>query len=94
MTTQAEQKNNTETTQDANETSPENKPRGVTSPNDVANLVLLQIDAVNVKKDELTIAMKNLTDTSKQLVRAYGEHTKTIMELKKRLDETEKQDVH
>ena len=50
----------------------------------------MQIDAVNAKKDELTIAMKNLTDTAKQLVRAYGGHTKTIKELQKRLDEMEK----
>ena len=85
MTNQAEPKNNTETTQDTNETIPENKPRVVTSPGDVANLVLLQIDAVNAKKDELTIAMKNLTDTSKQLVRAYGEHTKTIRNVNMRL---------
>ena len=46
------------------------KQRVITHPNDVANLVMTQIDAVNSKKDDLTIAIKNLADTSKQLVHA------------------------
>ncbi len=41
------------------------------------------------KRDELTIAVKGLADTTRQLVRAYGEHVKTIQELKKRVDELE-----
>jgi len=65
------------------------QPRVVSNPSEVANLVLMQIDAVNSKKDELTIAMKQLTDTTKQLVRAYGEHTSTIVMLKKNIEEFE-----
>lgn len=61
------------------------QPRVVSSPQDVASLVLMQIDAVNGKKDELTIAIKGLSDLTKQLVRAYGENTKLIQELQQRL---------
>ena len=44
-----------------------------------------EVDAVNAKKDELTIAIKGLADLTKQLVRAYGEHTKTIQRLQERI---------
>jgi len=33
------------------------RPRVITSPGDVAGLVMMQIDAVNSKKDDLTIAI-------------------------------------
>lgn len=61
------------------------QPRVISAPNDVANLVLMQVDAVNAKKDELTIAIKGLADTTKQLVRAYAEHAKTIQRLQQRV---------
>ncbi len=60
-------------------------PRMISAPQDVANLVLMQIDAVNTKKDELTIAVKTLTDTTKQLVRAYAGHANTIAKLEDKL---------
>lgn len=60
---------------------PGTNPRVVSNPGDVAGLVMMQVDAVNAKKDELTIAIKGLTDTTKQLVRAYAEHTKAIAKL-------------
>lgn len=44
------------------------KLRAVSHPNDVAQLVMMRIDHVNSKKDELTIAVKSLADTAKQLV--------------------------
>ena len=59
--------------------------RVISTPNDVASLVLMQVDAVSAKKDELTIAIKGLTDTTKQLVRAYAEHAKTIQRLQQRM---------
>jgi glycerol-3-phosphate dehydrogenase len=68
--------------------------RVISTPNDVASLVLMQVDAVSAKKDELTIAIKGLTDTTKQLVRAYAEHAKTIQRLQQRvrtLEEKNKQ---
>lgn len=63
--------------------------RAVNNPNDVANLILMQVDAVNSKKDDLTIAIKGLTDLTKQLTRAYGEHTKTIQKLAERVKDLE-----
>lgn len=61
------------------------KQRVVSHPGDVAGLVMMQVDAVNAKKDELTIAIKGLTDTAKQLVRAYAEHTQAIAKLQQRI---------
>lgn len=62
-----------------------NPPRVISRPGDVAGLVMMQVDAVNAKKDELTIAIKGLTDTSKQLVRAYAEHAQAIVKLQQRI---------
>ncbi len=61
------------------------KPRIIRNPGDVAGLVMMQVDNVNAKKDELTIAIKGLTDTAKQLVRAYAEHAKAIQKLQQRI---------
>jgi hypothetical protein len=57
------------------------QPRVVSRPEDVAGLVLMQIDLVNARKDDLTIAIKGLSDLTRQLVRAYGENTQTISQL-------------
>ena len=57
------------------------QPRVVSRPEDVAGLVLMQIDLVNARKDDLTIAIKGLSDLTRQLVRAYGENTQTIEQL-------------
>jgi hypothetical protein len=65
------------------------QPRVISHPGDVAGLVMMQIDAVNGKKDELTIAIKSLADTSKQLVRAYAQQTAAITKLAKRVKELE-----
>ena len=65
------------------------KPRVISNPNEVASLVMMQIDNVNTKKDDLTIALKGLTDVSKQLVRAYGENTKIIASMQQRIKELE-----
>ena len=48
--------------------------RVVSDPNDVASVVLMQVDQVNAKKDDFTIAIKGLGDLTKQLVRAYAEN--------------------
>ena len=61
------------------------KPRVISNPNDVASLVLAQLNHVNGKKDELTIAIKGLADTTQQLVRAYAEHMRTIQQLSERV---------
>ena len=65
------------------------QPRTISHPRDVANLVMMQIDAVNSKKDELTIAVKGLADTAKQLTRAYAQQAGAIAKLQKRVQELE-----
>ncbi|OGI41219.1 MAG: hypothetical protein A2140_08020 [Candidatus Muproteobacteria bacterium RBG_16_62_13] len=66
------------------------QPRVISNPNDVAGLVMMQIDAVSSKKDDLTIAIKGLADTAKQLVRAYAQQQAAIEKLGKRVKELEK----
>ena len=61
------------------------QPRVVSRPEDVAGLVLMQIDLVNARKDDLTIAIKGLSDLTRQLVRAYGENTQTIEQLQSKV---------
>ncbi len=68
------------------------QPRIISNPNDVAGLVMMQIDAVNSKKDDLTIAIKGLADTAKQLVRAYAQQQAAIEKLGKRVKELEAKD--
>lgn len=65
------------------------QPRIVSRPEDVAGLVLMQIDMVNARKDDLTIAIKGLSDLTRQLVRAYGENMQTIQQLQKRVKKLE-----
>lgn len=69
-----------------------NKPpqQVISDPKDVAQLVLMQIDNVNAKKDDLTIAVKGLADTAKQLVRVYARQQGQITKLVKRIEEMEK----
>ena len=62
------------------------QPRVVSRPEDVAGLVLMQIDLVNARKDDLTIAIKGLSDLTRQLVRAYGENMQTIDQLQSKVN--------
>lgn len=61
----------------------------ITHPADVAALVMSQMNNVNNKKDELTIAIKTLTDTTSQLVNAYANNMKIIQELSRRVKDLE-----
>jgi len=65
-------------------------PRVITDPNEVAQLVMMRIDHVNAKKDELTISIKALADTAKQLVSVYGNQQAQIAKLAKQVDVLEK----
>ncbi len=47
--------------------------------------MLTQIDQVNSKKDELTAAIKALTDLTKQLATAYANQTLAIEQLTRRV---------
>lgn len=64
-------------------------PKVISNPNEVAQLVMMHLDAVNTKKDELTIAIKGLADTSKQLTRAYAGQSEVIAKMAKRIKELE-----
>lgn len=63
--------------------------RAVSDPRDVATLVLARMNAVNARKDELTIAIKGLSDITQQLANAYAEQSQRIEHLKRRLRELE-----
>jgi hypothetical protein len=64
--------------------------RAISDPKEVAQLVMMRIDHVNSKKDELTIAVKALADTAKQLVSVYANQQAQIAKLAKRVEELEK----
>jgi hypothetical protein len=64
--------------------------RAISDPKEVAQLVMMRIDHVNSKKDELTIAVKALADTAKQLVSVYANQQGQIAKLAKRVQELEK----
>lgn len=64
--------------------------RVISDPKDVAQLVMMRIDHVNSKKDELTIAVKGLADTAKQLVSVYAQQQAQLAKLAKRVEELEK----
>lgn len=59
------------------------------NPNEVAQLVLMQLNDINGKKDDLTIAIKGLSDLTQKLTQAYGEQTAIIQKLSKRVEELE-----
>ena len=80
-----------ETQTKTSNTNEDKRPQQVISdPKDVAQLVLMQIDNVNAKKDDLTIAVNGLADTAKQLVRVYAQQQEHIAKLAKRVEELEK----
>lgn len=64
--------------------------RVISDPQQVAQLVMMRIDHVNSKKDELTIAVKALADTAKQLVSVYAKQQAQIAKLEKRVEDLEK----
>ncbi|MBU1214991.1 MAG: hypothetical protein KKF58_05795 [Gammaproteobacteria bacterium] len=64
--------------------------RVISDPKEVAQLVMMRIDQVNSKKDELTIAVKGLADTAKQLVSVYAQQQAQLAKLTKRVEELEK----
>lgn len=68
-----------------------NGARVVSDPNEVANIVLMQIDAVNDRKNDLTISVKGLTDLTKQLARVYSEQIVTIQRQQARIQALEAQ---
>jgi len=91
MTEAASTTQNKETKQPKVNGKPQAKQQRVISdPKEVAQLVMMRIDQVNSKKDELTIAAKGLADTAKQLVSVYAKQQAQLAKLAKRVEELEK----
>ena len=59
--------------------------KAVSDPREVATLVMARMNVVNSKKDELTIAIKGLSDITQQLAMTYAEQLRSIEGLSSRL---------
>ena len=64
----------------------------ISHPNDVANLVISQLNVVKTRKDDLETAIKGLAELTTQLVRAYASNAQTIQQMYKKIKELEEQD--
>src|SRR5262249_58153372 len=66
---------------------PRPQPQAISDPRQIATVVMARMNLINTKKDELTIAIKGLTDLTQQLVQAYAgqmrseEHTSELQSL-------------
>ena len=90
MTKATSAENTTNSTKKTNVNGQPKPGRVISDPKEVAQLVMMRIDHVNAKKDELTIAVKSLADTAKQLVSVYAKQQAQIAKLAKRVEELEK----
>lgn len=59
--------------------------RPVSPAQDVAMLVMARVNLINSKKDELTLAIKSLSDLTQQLATAYVKQTETMAQLTRRV---------
>jgi hypothetical protein len=57
----------------------------ISHPVEVAAALMSRINHVNAKKDELTIAIKGLTDLTQQLSQAYAGQVRAIQQLNDRV---------
>jgi hypothetical protein len=57
----------------------------ISDPRQIATVVMARINLINAKKDELTIAIKGLTDLTQQLVQAYAAQMQVIEQLATRV---------
>ena len=76
-----------------NATEDKEKPRVINHPKDVAALALSQLNAINAKKDELTIAIKGLSDLTTQLVNVYAGNMNAMQQMQARIKELEEKSV-
>ena len=68
---------------------PRPQPTVVSDPRQIAAVVMARMNLINGKKDELTIAIKGLTDLTQQLVQAYAGQMQVIEQLSTRLKAVE-----
>jgi hypothetical protein len=59
--------------------------QAVSDPREIATLIMARMNVVNARKDELTIAIKGLTDITQQLAGAYAEQVLLIERLANRV---------
>jgi hypothetical protein len=64
---------------------PRPQPQAISDPRQIAAVVMARMNLINTKKDELTIAVKGLTDLTQQLVQAYAGQMQVIEQLATRL---------
>jgi hypothetical protein len=70
-------------------TAPRQQPNAIADPRQIAAVVMARMNLINTKKDELTIAIKGLTDLTQQLVQAYAAQMQVIEQLTARLKAVE-----
>ena len=68
---------------------PRQQPQAVSDPRQIASVVMARMNLISTKKDELTIAIKGLTDLTQQLVQAYAGQMQVIEQLATRLKAVE-----
>ena len=68
---------------------PRPQPQAIADPRQIAAVVMARMNLINTKKDELTIAMKGLTDLTQQLLQAYAAQMQVIEQLATRLKAAE-----
>ena len=64
---------------------PRPQPQAISDPRQIAAIMMARINHINTKKDELTIAIKGLTDLTQQLVQAYAGQMQIIEQLAARV---------
>jgi chromosome segregation ATPase len=67
------------------------QPNTISDPREVATVIMARMNLVNAKKDELTIAIKGLTDLTQQLAQAYAGQVQVIQQLANRVKALEEQ---
>ncbi len=68
---------------------PRPQPQTISDPRQIAAVVMARMNFINAKKDELTIAIKGLSDLTQQLVQAYAGQMQVIEQLAARLKAVE-----
>ena len=68
---------------------PRPQPQAIADPRQIAAVVMARMNLINTKKDELTIAIKGLTDLTQQLVQAYAAQMQVIEQLATRMKAVE-----
>ena len=61
------------------------QPTVISDPRQIATVIMARMNLINAKKDELTIAIKGLTDLTQQLVQAYAGQMQVIEQLATRI---------